>query len=72
VAARSDEPVTTAHLAPVLRSAADWLVLNVERAVGLRGTADERALGAQLAPELLTALPERLDAARRIESFLAV
>ncbi|MFP5321505.1 MAG: phosphotransferase family protein [Acidimicrobiia bacterium] len=64
-------PITAADLAPTLRSALDWVVLNVERALGRRGTEADRRLGEQHAPELLAALPGRVEAALAIEAFLA-
>lgn len=65
------EPITAADLAPTLRSAYDWVVLNVERALARRGTEVDRRLGEEHAPELLAALPGRVEAALRIEAFLA-
>jgi len=64
-------PITAVDLAPTLRSALDWVVLNVERALGLRGTEVDRSLGEAQAPELLAALPARVEAALGIEAFLA-
>jgi hypothetical protein len=62
------EPV---DVAPMLFSSVNWLVLNVERALGLRGIGPgEQELGAALAPELLARLPERVAMTEHIDVWL--
>ena len=49
----------------------DWIVLNVERALGLRPVSTgESSLGSRLVPDLLTRLPYQLDVAERIHELV--
>lgn len=58
-------------LGPSLLSSVDWLALNVERALGLRGVEPAvAALGFRLVPGLLAGLPCQLAVAQRVTDFL--
>ncbi|MBA3252218.1 MAG: aminoglycoside phosphotransferase family protein [Geodermatophilaceae bacterium] len=58
-------------LGPTLLSSVDWLTFNVERALGRRGREPTViALGRDLVPGLLAALPRQLGVALRVEEFL--
>ncbi len=63
-----DGVIEPSDLGPSLLSSVDWLALNVERALGLRG--DVAALGARLVPELLAELPLHVAVALRVTDFL--
>jgi hypothetical protein len=63
---------TPADVMPMLFSSVDWLVINVERALGLGDVdAEEQARGNALVPGLLERLPARVAMAERIGDWLA-
>ena len=60
-------------LAPSLMIGLDWVVLNVERAIGLRGTtSEERELAARLVPELLAEFRHAVELAESVPSLLSL
>lgn len=71
VARGEDTEIVPTHLAPMLFSSVDWLVLNAERALGLRDLGpEEQERGEALVPGLLARLPQRMAMAEHIDRWL--
>lgn len=66
-----DTEIDPSDLAPMMLSSVLWLVMNVERALGLADAGlDQQRLGQQLVPDLLSRLSGRLEHAARIGEWL--
>ncbi|HEY1619762.1 MAG TPA: hypothetical protein VGG25_19225, partial [Streptosporangiaceae bacterium] len=68
-----DTPIVSADLGQPMMTGLDWVVLNVERALGQRpATRQEIVQAGELIPALLAGLPEQAGVALRIGEILRV
>ncbi|NEE03421.1 aminoglycoside phosphotransferase family protein [Phytoactinopolyspora halotolerans] len=69
----ADTEIRPEDFGPTLTSSLDWLVLNVERTLGLRAVTEAEAdLGTRLVPRLIAEMPAQVGAAVRVRDTLSV